>query len=71
MKSIFESGAGSGGDSMSVIPYSDGMLEFKIDSPWHGSSENGFGADLEYSINRDDAIRLRDALTAWIAVNAA
>jgi hypothetical protein len=71
MKTIFESGADSGGDSMSVIPYADGMLEFKIDSPWHGSSETGFGADLEYSLDRDDAIRLRDALTAWIAASAA
>jgi hypothetical protein len=69
---IFESGGNNAtGDSMQVIPYSDGLLEFKIDAPWHGSSETGFGADLEYSITRDEAIRLRDALTAWIATSAA
>jgi hypothetical protein len=69
---IFESrSARLADDSMSVLTYSDGTLGFKIDAPWHGSSETGFGADLEYSIGRDDAIKLRDALTAWIAASAA
>jgi hypothetical protein len=63
---IFECGD-SNMDSMTVLSYSDGMLEFKIDSRWCGSSETGFGADLEYSISKDEAIRLRDALSGWIA----
>jgi len=68
---IFETSGGATGDSMGVMAYSDGMLEFKIDQPWYGSSETGFGATLEYSIGKDEAIRLRDALTQWIdSVNA-
>lgn len=51
---------------MTVLEYSDDTLEFMIDSPWHGSSETGFGADLEYTITREEAVRLRDALTTWI-----
>lgn len=53
-------------DSMSVLPYHDGTLEFTIDAPWRGSSETGFGETLEFCIDRDDAARLRDALSAWI-----
>jgi hypothetical protein len=72
MSAIFRSGDDeSRSDSMSVLPYSDGMLEFMIDSPWYGSSETGFGADLEYTITREEAIRLRDALTKWIEASTA
>jgi hypothetical protein len=63
---IFES-EGAGSDTLTVLSYSDDSLEFTIDSPWFGSSETGFGADLNYTISKEEAVRLRDALTAWIA----
>jgi hypothetical protein len=63
---IFESGGDDRCDSMAVLSYSDDSLEFTIDSPWYGSSETGFGADLNYTITKDEAVRLRDALSAWI-----
>jgi hypothetical protein len=69
MKKLFESGGDDRSDSLTVLVYSDDTLEFIIDSPWHGSSETGFGADLEYTVTRDEAIALRDALTAWIDGN--
>lgn len=63
---IFESGGDDRSDSMTVLSCSDDSLEFAIDSPWYGSSETGFGAELEYTLDKESATRLRDALSAWL-----
>ena len=67
MTKIFESEPRFNEDSFTVLTYSDGSVEFKIDAPWHGSSETGFGESLDFSLQLDEAVRLRDALSQWIA----
>lgn len=41
------------------------ILYFKIDSPWYGGTEAGFGAELEIALNREEVASLITALTKW------
>lgn len=69
MDEIFVSDASSVDDKLTVEDYNRG-LSFEIDSPWSGSTEEGFGARLSINLQPEEVARLHAALGAWLAEHA-
>lgn len=55
----------SGGDSLEVTGWGR-FVTFEIDSPWYGSTEQGFGARLQINVPPVEIVKLRDALSKWL-----
>jgi hypothetical protein len=51
------------GDSIEFQANREGDFDIEIDEPWAGDSETGFGSTARVSLNRTQALALRD----WLA----
>lgn len=53
-------------DTLEVTAIRSGGLNFKINEPWAGDSQTGFGKTCEIAVDRETACRLKAFIDEWI-----
>lgn len=69
MSKIFNEKFDNGVNSLEVTAYKDRFINFEIDNPWYGSTEQGFGATLQISIPWDDIKPMLEKLKIYMETN--
>lgn len=65
MTEIFKTAERGLDEYLTIEAHGDRCIEIEIDSPWSGSTEEGFGARLLITLPFDEAMRMIDALVSW------
>lgn len=55
---------GDGTNTLEIMVMRDGSIDFEIEKPWAGDSESGFGRDLSFCAQKEDAVELLKWLAA-------
>ena len=54
------------GDSLSLDYHEGQGLYLKVENPWSGDTETGYGREGCIKLTKDDALQLAGALLAWV-----
>ena len=57
----------SGSNSITITAYEGRCIEFEIDAPWYGSTEQGFGATLQLTVPWEEASPMVEKLFLFVA----